>query len=312
MNPFESLCLIAETPMLLYPVTILFGLIVGSFLNVVILRLPRIMEAQWREDCAELQASAEVGGIRALGADSAPADDPGAAPKARRLGLAWPPSSCPHCGYRIAPWDNIPVLSWLLLRGRCRACHGAISMRYPIVEALTALLAVLVIWQFGPTWQGAAALVLTFGLIALAFIDFDTQLLPDSITLPLLWLGLLLSLNGMFATSTEAIIGAAVGFLALWLVFHAFRLLTGKEGMGRGDFKLLAMFGAWFGWQAVPQIILLSAVPGALFGIGLIATGRQESAQPMPYGPFLAIAGWIALMWGPGLTDAYLRWSGLA
>lgn len=320
MNPVESLALLGQTPALLYPVAILFGLIIGSFLNVVILRLPRIMEQEWQQDCAALAAAAPVQPEMAQPepaepasnqrASAQPATDPASAPP-RPLSLAWPPSSCPQCGARIAPWDNLPVLSWLLLRGRCRACHGPIATRYPIIEALTALLTVLVIWQFGLTWQGGAALLLTWGLIALAFIDLDTQLLPDSITLPLLWLGLLLSLTGLFTNSTDAILGAAAGYLSLWLVFHAFRLLTGKDGMGRGDFKLLALFGAWFGWQVLPQVVLFSAIPGAIVGVALIATGRQDSQQPIPYGPFLAIAGWVSLMWGNAITDAYLRWSGL-
>jgi leader peptidase (prepilin peptidase)/N-methyltransferase len=228
------------------------------------------------------------------------------------LSLAYPPSTCPHCGSRISPLDNIPVISWLLLRGRCRSCKGVISARYPLVEALTAVLSVIVVWHFGVTPAAAAALVLTWGLIALALIDLDTQLLPDDITLPLLWLGLLLSLTGLFTDSVSAIVGAVAGFMTLWLVYHAFRLLTGKEGMGRGDFKLLALFGAWLGWQALPLVLLLAALSGAVIGVGLIAGGRRDAAQPMPFGPFLASAGWIALLWGETITTAYLRWSGLA
>lgn len=293
--PTDGLDLLLATPALLYPATLVLGLLVGSFLNVVILRLPRMMEREWRSDCADLLAGA----------------DAPAAPPAERFDLAYPPSTCPHCGARIAPWDNVPILSFALLRGRCRACKGPISARYPIVEGLTALASLIVVWQLGPTWQAAAGLVLTWGLIALAVIDFDTQLLPDDITLPLLWVGLLLSLAPVFADSTDAILGAVAGFAGLWLVFQLFRLGTGKEGMGRGDFKLLALLGAWLGWQALPQIVLLSAVPGALFGIALIASGRREAQQPIPYGPFLAIAGWVSLLWGGAITDAYLRWSGL-
>lgn len=293
----DSLAVLAQTPALLYIVAGIVGLIVGSFLNVVILRLPRIMELEWQRECAQLAELADTG------AASAPD---------QALSLSYPPSSCPHCGARIAPWDNIPVVSWLVLRGRCRGCKAAISARYPLIEGLTAVLSIIVVWHFGASWEALAALLLTWGLIALAVIDLDTQLLPDDITLPLLWLGLLISLTGLFTDSTSAIIGAVAGFLILWSVFHLFRLLTGKEGMGRGDFKLLAVFGAWLGWQALPQIVLLSAVAGAIIGVALIATGRRDSQQPIPFGPFLAIAGWIALLWGESITDAYLRWSGLA
>ena len=290
---------LAQMPVLLHAGTAALGLVIGSFLNVVILRLPRMMERDWRRECAELLADADE-------ADGADADS------AERLTLSTPGSSCPNCGHHIRPWENIPVLSFLLLRGRCSNCSKPISWRYPLIEALTALLSLIVIWQFGPTLQGAFALVLTWGLIALAAIDVDTQLLPDDITLPLLWLGLLLSVQGLFVDSETAIIGAAAGYMSLWLVFHLFRLLTGKEGMGRGDFKLLALFGAWLGWQSLPQILLLSTIPGALFGIALIASGRSERKTPIAFGPFLAIAGWISLVWGEAITQGYLRWSGLA
>ncbi|WP_275957828.1 prepilin peptidase [Rhabdochromatium marinum] len=301
--------LLAESPWLLYTVTGLFGLLIGSFLNVVILRLPRIMELEWRRDCAELQASAasmaDDQPQRAAQAPAPSADDD------QPLSLSRPASHCPACGHAIRAWENIPVLSYLLLRGRCSACHAPIALRYPLIESLTAVLSLMVVWQFGFSMQAAAALVFTWSMIALAVIDFDTQLLPDSITLPVLWLGLLLSLFGVFVEAETAIIGALAGYLSLWSVFQVFRLLTGREGMGRGDFKLLALFGAWMGWQALPQIILLSALPGALVGIALIALGRQQQRTPMPFGPFLAIAGWISLLWGATITDAYLRWSGL-
>lgn len=289
-----------QVPALLYLTTALFGLAVGSFLNVLVLRLPRIMEQAWREECAELLAATPTQQV------------PTSAQASQRLGLARPGSHCPSCGTAIRARDNIPILSWLLLRGRCRACKATISARYPLIEALTALLSVVVMWQLGPTSAALAALILTWGLIALAFIDLDTQLLPDSLTLPLLWLGLLLSLGGSFTDPTSAILGATAGYMLLWLVFQGFRLTTGKEGMGRGDFKLLALFGAWLGWQAVPQIIFLSALPGAIVGVLLIATGRQQAGQPIPYGPFLAIAGWISMLWGEAITGAYLRWAGLA
>jgi leader peptidase (prepilin peptidase)/N-methyltransferase len=305
MMPNDLISLLEQFPALLYAATALIGLVVGSFLNVLILRLPRIMEQQWREECSELLAAAST----------APAETPTAKPKVQDqppLGLARPGSHCWACGAAIKPRDNIPVLSWLLLRGRCRACTRPIPLRYPLIELLTALLSVVVVWQLGPTFAALAALILTWGLIALAVIDLDTQLLPDSLTLPLLWLGLLLSLGGTFTEPTAAIAGAAAGYLLLWLVFHAFRIATGKEGMGHGDFKLLALFGAWLGWQALAQIILLSSLAGALVGIGLIASGRQQAGQPIPYGPFLAIAGWISLLWGNAITQSYLQWAGLA
>jgi len=306
--PSAALTTLAETPALLFAAVIALGLIMGSFLNVVIVRLPRIMEAEWRHECAELSAE----DIAPLSGAQGPEAEP-AAPRAERtaLTLSRPSSHCPHCGHSIPPWENIPLLSFLLLRGRCSACHAPISWRYPAVEALTALLSVVVVWHFGPTVQAAAALLLTWGLVALAFIDADTQLLPDDITLPLLWLGLLLSLGPVFVDSHTAIVGAACGYLSLFLLFHAFRLLTGKEGIGRGDFKLLALFGAWMGWQVLPQILLLSTVPGAVFGIALIASGRSGRETPIPFGPFLATAGWINLIWGSDITAAYLRWSGL-
>ena len=289
---------LVDMPVLLFGGTAALGLVIGSFLNVVILRLPRMMEREWRQECAELLADP-------------PGPNDSDADPSERLSLSTPGSSCPNCGHRIRPWENIPVLSFLLLRGRCSQCATPISWRYPLIEALTALLSLIVLWQLGPTVQGAFALILTWGLIALAAIDIDTQLLPDDITLPLLWLGLLLSVQGLFVDSETAIIGAVTGYMSLWMVFHLFRLLTGKEGMGRVDFKLLALFGAWLGWQSLPQTLLLSTIPGALFGIALIASGRGERRTPIAFGPFLAIAGWISLVWGQAITDAYLRWSGL-
>ena len=288
--------LLQTNPWLLYTSAVLLGLILGSFLNVVILRLPRMMEAGWRRDCAEL-----------LSPD-------GTAPETDEppLSLSKPASTCPSCGHRIRVHENIPVLSYLWLRGRCSECKTRISLRYPLVEAFTALLTLIVVVQFGPTWQAAAALLLTWSLIALAVIDLDTQLLPDSITLPFLWLGLFLSLFGLFTDSQSAIIGAVAGYLSLWAVFQLFRLATGKEGMGYGDFKLLALLGAWLGWPALPQIILLSALVGALVGVGLILSGRHESGKPLPFGPYLAAAGWISLIWGEAINGAYLRLSGLA
>jgi leader peptidase (prepilin peptidase)/N-methyltransferase len=287
----SSIALLWQNPLILYGVIALFALAVGSFLNVVVYRLPRMLEAQWRRECAETLASA-------------PQEMP-------RLSLARPGSHCPHCGHRLRPWENIPLLSFVILRGRCSACKAPIGVRYPAVELLTAVLSILVVWHLGVGWNTAAALLLTWGLIALAVIDLDTQLLPDSITLPLLWLGLLSSLMGWFSDSQSAILGAAIAYFFLWSVFHLFRLATGKEGMGYGDFKLFALFGAWLGWQSLPQILLLSAVTGAIVGLLLIAVRGHDRQVPIPFGPYLAAAGWISLLWGGEINRAYLQWSGL-
>ena len=316
---------LADTPWLLYSATVLLGLVVGSFLNVVILRLPRMMELEWHRDCAELLAAeAETASSPGLRTSATPSpisessqeqagkEQPKQEQEPAPFSLARPASHCPSCRHRIRAWENIPLLSYLLLRGRCSACRAPISIRYPLIETLTAVLSLVVVWQFGFSVQALAALAFTWSMVALAVIDFDTQLLPDAITLPVLWLGLLLSLFGVFIDAETAIIGTIAGYLSLWSVFQLFRVLTGREGMGRGDFKLLALFGAWMGWQALPQIILLSAVPGALVGIALIALGRQKQRTPMPFGPYLAIAGWVSLLWGAEITDAYLRWSGLS
>jgi leader peptidase (prepilin peptidase)/N-methyltransferase len=282
--------------------------VVGSFLNVVIHRLPIMMQREWRQQCAELAAEdlSPVGEPIAQRATLAP------------YNLIVPRSACPHCGTPIPGWHNIPVLSYLLLRGRCAACATRISPRYPVVEVLTGAFSAAVAWKFGLSWEVLPALFFTWALIALAAIDFDHQLLPDDVTLPLLWLGLLISLfppgtvSQSFPTDpVSSIIGAASGYLSLWLVFQAFRLLTGKEGMGYGDFKLFAAFGAWFGWQMLLLIILIAALTGALVGIALIALRRHGRGVPIPFGPYLAAAGWIALMWGPELIDRYLHVSGL-
>jgi len=283
-----------ESPVLLYGATCLFALAVGSFLNVVIHRLPLMLEARWRRECAEMD-------------EEAPRQE-----DRQPLSLARPGSRCPHCGHALRVYENIPILSYLVLRGRCSACGTSISLRYPIVEAATALLSVFVVWRFGVGWDTAAALLLTWGLIALTAIDLDTQLLPDIITLPLLWLGLLISQAGWFSDSHSAILGATLGYLFLWSIFHLFRLATGKEGMGYGDFKLFALFGAWLGWQHLPQILLLSAITGALVGIALIVTRRHDRQVPIPFGPYLAAAGWISLMWGDEINKMYLGMSGMA
>jgi len=262
------------------------GLMVGSFANVVIHRLPRMMERDWQAQCAELRGEAA--------AESAP------------FNLVVPRSACPACGHAIAWYENIPLLSYALLRGRCSACGAAIPVRYPLVELISGLLTCFAAWQFGFTWQAAAVFILIWALVALAFIDLDTQYLPDDITLPLLWLGLLVNVQGLFAPLDAAVIGAVAGYLALWLVYHGFRLLTGKEGMGFGDFKLLAALGAWFGWTMLPLVILLSSLVGAVVGIALIALTGHDRAKPIPFGPYLVVAGLVAVFWGQHLMALYL------
>ena len=264
----------------------LLGLCVGSFLNVVIHRLPKMMEREWHAQCADLRGEPM--------------------PDGEAVSLARPGSRCPACGHRITALENIPVLSYLLLRGRCSACKVAISPRYPLIEILTALFSAGAAWHFGPTVQTAGALLLLWSLVALSAIDFDTQLLPDAITLPLLWLGLAFNLGGTYIDLGSAVIGAMAGYLSLWSVFWLFKLVTGKEGMGYGDFKLLAALGAWLGWQMLPVVILLSSVVGAVVGITLIVAARHGRNVPIPFGPYLAAAGGIALFWGAQLTRNYL------
>jgi leader peptidase (prepilin peptidase) / N-methyltransferase len=266
---------------------LVLGLVVGSFLNVVILRLPRMMELAW-----EREARAVLG-------------QPGEkdAPQAR-YDLWRPGSHCPHCGRGVRPLENIPLLGFLWLRARCPGCGGRISWQYPAVELLTGLLFALVVWHFGPGLDAVFALAFTAILMAAAGIDARTQLLPDSLTLPLLWLGLLANLGEQFAALDAAVLGAVAGYLSLWLVYHAFRLLTGKEGMGHGDFKLLAALGAWMGWQALPFVLLLASLAGAAVGITLILLRGRDRNLPIPFGPYLAGAGFLALLWG----DASMRW----
>lgn len=264
----------------------LLGLCIGSFLNVVIHRLPKMMEQEWHAQCADLR-------------DETPST-------AATLTLAHPRSRCPSCGHQISALENIPIISYLLLRGRCSSCGTTISLRYPLVETITALVSAYAVWHFGATIQAAGALLLIWALIALTGIDFDTQLLPDTITLPLLWLGLALNLAGTYTDLHSAVIGAMIGYLTLWSVFWLFKLATGKEGMGFGDFKLLAALGAWLGWQMLPAIILLSSIVGTLVGVSLIVGARHGRNTPIPFGPYLAAAGLIALFWGPQLTRSYL------
>ena len=283
-----------NTPLFLTGVFI-FGLLIGSFLNVVILRLPARMEHDWQCQCKEL-----------LEIESTPDEDTSQPP-----GIMWSRSQCPKCGHLIRSHENIPLLSYLFLRGRCASCKAVISIRYPLVETITALLFLIVAMHFGPNLQTIVAICITGLLIALAGIDIDHQLLPDNLTLFLLWAGLFASLFNVFVDPVSSIIGALAGYLSLWLVYHLFRLLTGKEGMGYGDFKLLAALGAWMGWQMLPLIILLSSLVGAVVGLLMIVLKRHKTGQPMPFGPFIAMAGWIALLWGDQIVDAYLKSSGL-
>jgi leader peptidase (prepilin peptidase)/N-methyltransferase len=277
---------VAIEPAMLAAASIVFGLLIGSFLNVVVHRLPVMMERAWRAQCAELAGA------------PAPAFEP--------LSLVRPRSRCPQCGRQIRALENIPILSYLMLKGRCPGCGEAISPRYPIVEAATALLFGYAAWRYGASLAMAGAMLFIAAMVALTFIDFDTQLLPDDITLPLLWAGLLINLNGTFASLSDAVIGAAAGYLALWAVYWLFKLATGKEGMGYGDFKLLAAIGAWLGWQLLPLVILLSSLVGAVVGIVLIVLAKRGRSVPIPFGPYLAAAGLIALFWGRALNQAYL------
>jgi leader peptidase (prepilin peptidase) / N-methyltransferase len=269
------------------------GLSVGSFLNVVIYRLPVMLERDWKQQCRELMGEPE------------PEQEP--AP----FNLAHPRSRCQECGHQITFLENIPVLSYIFLRGRCSACGKGISLRYPLVELATGLLSIAIAWHFGFGWLAAAALLLTWAMIALSLIDFDHKLLPDSIVLPFLWMGLLFNLQGGFTDLASAVIGAVAGYLSLWSIFQLFRLITGKEGMGYGDFKLLAMLGAWLGWQYLLQIVLLSSLVGAVVGICLILILGRDRTIPIPFGPYLATAGWISLLWGEEINLAYLQLAGL-
>ncbi|MFZ4791770.1 MAG: prepilin peptidase [Candidatus Competibacteraceae bacterium] len=285
--------LVAGAPALFVTLAVLLGLIIGSFLNVVIHRLPVMMEREWRTQCAEL-----------LNQPAPEANQPA-------FNLWTPRSRCPHCSHLIGATENIPLLSFILQRGRCAHCQAGISWQYPLVEAVSGLLTGLVAWQFGFGWPALAALLFTWTLLAAGVIDLKHQLLPDDLTLPLLWLGLAVALWGPFADLPSSLIGAMAGYLSLWTVYQAFRLLTGKEGMGHGDFKLLAALGAWTGWQSLVAIVLLSSLVGAVVGLALILFRGRDRGVPMPFGPFLAAAGWIALLWGETINRAYLHWLGL-
>lgn len=277
--------LFESTPLLLAGVFV-FGLLCGSFLNVVILRVPSLLEHDWRCQCQELlELKTEA--------------------EERPPGIVFSRSRCPKCGHSISSTENIPLFSYLVLRGRCAACKARISPRYPLIELGTAILFAVTIWHFGPTLQGLSALLLTAFLIAMAGIDIDHQLLPDNMTLPLMWAGILLSFWSVHVDLSTSVIGAVAGYLVLWSIYHLFRLLTGKEGMGYGDFKLLAALGAWMGWQILPLIVLLSSVVGAVVGLALMSAGKMHRDKPMPFGPFIAAAGWIALIWGEQIMNYY-------
>jgi leader peptidase (prepilin peptidase) / N-methyltransferase len=289
----DSLDFFFSNPVFFSALLGLVGLLVGSFLNVVIYRLPVMMQKSWRKECSEYLE---------LDFDSTLTEP---------FNLVLPLSRCPSCNMAIKPYHNIPVFSYLFLGGKCANCSNPISKRYPIIEALTAITSTIIAWHFGFSPQVGFALLLTWSLIALSFIDIDHHLLPDSITLPVLWLGLFLSIFDLFIDSHDSIIGAVAGYLTLWSVFHVFKLLTGKEGMGYGDFKLLSLFGAWLGWQSLPVIILLSSFVGAVVGISMIIFSRHDRNTPIPFGPYLAAAGWIALIWGQDINRLYFSVAGL-
>ena len=291
-----------NSPMAFVIVCGIFGLAVGSFLNVVILRLPVMMEREWRNQCRELLEDRNE--RTATPAPQAGADQ-------ERFDLVYPPSHCPKCGHKITAMENIPVLSYMMLKGKCSGCGVRIPFRYPLIESVTGLLSAVVAWHFGIGWEVGAALLLTWSLVSLTVIDIDHQLLPDSITLPFLWLGLIASLFGVFVDSSTAIIGALAGYLSLWSVYKLFKWTTGKEGMGYGDFKLLAMLGAWLGWQMILPVILLSSLVGAVVGITMILVRGRDKNIPIPFGPYLATAGWICLLWGKDIVQLYMDWMGI-
>jgi leader peptidase (prepilin peptidase)/N-methyltransferase len=287
--------LFTQTPTVFIAVAFAFALLIGSFLNVIIYRLPLMMQRDWREQCDELSKE--------------PAPD---LPEGK-FNIVVPRSRCPACGAAIKAWQNIPVLSYLLLGAQCSNCQKSISVRYPLVEALTAILAAICAWHFGFGWEALMAIGLSFALVAISLIDVDHQIIPDSIVIPLMWVGLAMSLfyplagaDTLFIAPQDAIVGALAGYLSLWSVYQLFKLVTGKEGMGYGDFKLLAALGAWLGWQALPTIILMSAVVGAVIGIVLIVFRGRDRQIPIPFGPYLAAAGWIAMLWGETINNAYL------
>ena len=291
----DIIAVMVNHPTYFYGTVLVFGLVIGSFLNVVIHRLPIMMEKDWVCECREYLAKELV--------DKKPTEET----EPQVYNLSVPRSACPKCGHKITALENIPIISWLVLRGKCSGCANPISIRYPLVELLTGVLSLAVAINWGPTQVTLLYLVLTWGLIALTFIDFDTMLLPDEITLPLLWLGLLVAVWGLGIPPTDAIVGACVGYLSLWSVYWGFKLATGKEGMGYGDFKLMAVFGAWLGWQSVFLILLLSSFVGAIFVMAILYAQKKGKNTQVPFGPYIAIAGWIALLWGDSMIEFYLQ-----
>lgn len=291
MLPLETIYTI---PWLLYLTVILFSLCVGSFLNVVILRLPKMMKQEWRCQCEEFLEVPE-----------------GDRKSDERITLSKPASTCPSCGHKIRAWENIPVISWLMLGGKCSSCKTRISPRYPIIEALTAVFSVVTVYLLGPSESALWALLMVWALVALTMIDFDTQLLPDGITLPLMWLGLVLNYFGVLTDFGSAFWGAVAGYLSLWSVYWLFKLATGKEGMGHGDFKLLAALGAWLGWQLLPAVILLSSLVGAIVGISLMVFRKHGREVPIPFGPYLAAAGLLSLWFGPEIQAIWFGYLGV-
>ena len=288
MEANQAIQLFIENKNIFYIFVFLTGLAIGSFLNVVIFRLPLMLENEWRQQCHDfLELKDET--------------------STEKLTLSSPASSCPKCQHKIRFWENIPVISYILLKGKCSSCGNHISIQYPIIETVTAVLSLAVAIRFGVSWQAFGALLLTWALISLTIIDFHKQLLPDNITLPLLWLGIIVSISGLFTDLQSSVIGAMAGYLILWTVFHIFKILTGKEGMGFGDFKLLAALGAWMGWQLLPLIIILSSLVGAIIGISMMAFLKHDKNIPIPFGPYLAIAGWIALIWGETINNTWLN-----
>ena len=280
--------LLSEYPLAFTLLALVLGLIVGSFLNVLVWRLPKMLEREWRAQAHEI-----------LGL---PAD-----PAGPTYNLMRPNSCCPHCNHPIRPWENIPLLSYLMLRGRCAHCRGAISARYPLTELACGLISAFVAWHFSFGWQAGAVMLLSWGLLAMSLIDADHQLLPDVLVLPLLWLGLIINGFDLLAPLTDALWGAVIGYMSLWSVFWLFKLATGKDGMGHGDFKLMALIGAWGGWQVLPMTLLMSSLAGVFVGLILMRVRKTQVSSPMPFGPYLAIAGWIALLWGGQITDFYLQ-----
>ena len=283
--------LMTNSPAYFYTIVVVFSLLIGSFLNVVIYRLPKMLEQGWKSECREFLADELAKPIQV---DESP------------ITLSTPSSSCPKCQYKIRFYENIPVISWMFLKGKCSQCKTKISLRYPMVELATAMLSIVIAANYGVTFTTLMLLVLTWGLICLTLIDVDHMLLPDQITLPLLWLGLLVNINGAIVPLHDAVVGAVAGYMSLFSIFWLFKLITGKDGMGHGDFKLVALFGAWIGWQLLPLLILMASAVGAVIGISLMVFKNHQREQAIPFGPYLAVAGWITLLWGNGIWTWYL------